>query len=114
MQTNRNSSFKFTAIFAISFTALTLLASCDARADSQTRTGFEGLAEQSAFLSLGSNRALSYLTACDLTSIGLGSRVGATAICSIRAYAGEAGHFKAYRATVQTICTEAQGCKVGG
>lgn len=114
MQNYRNSSFKFAAIFATAVAAFTLMASLDARADSQTRTGFEGLAEQSAFLSLGSNRALTYLTACDLTSIGLGSRVGATAICSIRAYAGDAGNFKAYRATVQTICTEAQGCKVGG
>jgi hypothetical protein len=110
----RNSSFKFTAIFAASFIALTLLASCDAKADAQTRTGFEGLAEQSAFLSLGSNRALTYLTACDLTSIGLGSRVGAAAICSVRAYAGDAGNFKAYSATVSTTCTESQGCKVGG
>lgn len=114
MPHNRNSSFKFAAIFATAFAAFTLMASLDARADSQTRTGFEGLAEQSAFLSLGSNRALTYLTACDLTSIGLGSRVGASAICSIRAYSGDAGDFQAYRATVQTICTEAQGCKVGG
>lgn len=114
MPHNRNSSFKFAAIFATALAAFTLMASFDARADSQTRTGFEGLAEQSAFLSLGSNRALTYLTACDLTSIGLGSRMGAAAICSIRAYAGEAGNFQAYRATVTTTCTEAQGCKVGG
>lgn len=114
MQNYRNSSFKFAAIFATAVAAFTLMASLDARADSQTRTGFEGLAEQSAFLSLGSNRALTYLTACDLTSIGLGSRVGASAICSIRAYDGDAGNFKAYRATVVTTCTENQGCKVGG
>lgn len=116
MPHNRNSSFKFAAIFVTAFAAFTIMASLDARADAQTRTGFEGLAEQSASLSLGGHFAATanYLTACDLTSIGLGSRVGATAICSIRAYAGDAGNFKAYRATVQTVCTEAQGCKVGG
>lgn len=114
MPNHRNSSFKFAAIFASAFAAFTLMASLDAKADAKTRTGFEGLAEQSAFLTLGSNRALTYLTACDLTSIGLGSQVGATAICSIRAYAGDAGNFKAYRATVQTVCTESLGCKVGG
>ncbi|TXH67313.1 MAG: hypothetical protein E6Q85_09510 [Thiothrix sp.] len=114
MPHNRNSSYKFAAIFASALAAFTLMASLDARADAQTRTGFEGLAEQSAFLTLGSNRALTYLTACDLTSIGIGSRVGATAICSVRAYAGDAGNFKAYQATVQTVCTEFQGCKVGG
>lgn len=112
----RNSSFKFTAIFAASFIALTMLASCDAKADAQTRTGFESLAEQSAALSLGGHFAATanYLTACDLTTIGLGSRVGATAICSIRTYAGDAGDFKAYQLTVKTVCTESQGCKVGG
>lgn len=116
MQNYRNSSFKFAAIFATAFAAFTLMASLDARADAQTRTGFEGLAEQAASLSLGGHFAATanYLTACDLTSIGLGSRVGASAICSIRAYAGDAGDFQAYRATVTTTCTENQGCKVGG
>lgn len=98
MPLHRNSSFKFAAIFASALAAFTLMASLDARADAQTRTGFEGLAEQSAFLTLDSNRALTYLTACDFTSIDLGSRVGATALCSVRAYSGEAGNFKAYQA----------------
>lgn len=98
--------------------ALNLLAvyAKPASAQAQTQTGFEYVDEQVASMQLGSRSAATanYLTACDLTSAGAGSRSGASALCSVRVYAGAAGDFSAYRNTYSLQCNEGALCSVQG
>ncbi|HPQ95193.1 MAG: hypothetical protein KDI44_06120 [Thiothrix sp.] len=119
MQDYRNNSLKFSAIFAASLTGFALLASCSARAEFQTGTGFEQDAQTLVSFQLSPRDAATanYLTACDLTESGANYRKARAALCAVRVYDGHqgaAGDWQAYRTTYRLECLEGASCAVTG
>jgi hypothetical protein len=101
----QNPIAQFGALFLMALLGIAVLALSDAMAEIHTLTGYEAMAEKAAADEMGGHAAATadYLTDCDLLLSD-----ASTAVCAVRVYdglVGDAGDWRAFRATYQFKCS---------